>query len=623
MKNLYISLAFLIVTTVINAQTKATKKADKLFDQYEYVAAAENYLKLIDNEQSNNNYVYKQLAECYYNIFNTQEAEKYYALATQEPQEAETYYKYAQMLKANKKYEAANEQMQKFAKLAPNDMRAKAFEVTPNYINKLTQKPQVYILKELDVNSDKSDFGGVLYDNSFYFTSARNNARKEYGWSKEPFLDIYKADYNADGTFVNAQPVTELNTASHDGPVTITADGNTLYFTSDSFREKVFTKDKAKKLKLGRNNLFKATFENGKWTNITSLSFNSGAYSTSNPSVSRDGKTLYFSSDMPGSIGGVDIWKVTINSDGTYSTPQNLGSNINTEGNESFPYISDDNNTLYFASSGRQGFGGLDVFQADLAKATPAQNMGKPINTEKDDFSFTFNTAKKLGFFSSNRTGDDQIYGAQPICVTELIAQVLNEKTNEPINNANVVIIDAKNNILATLQTNPNGQASYQVPCEAEYAIQVSKDGYSSNVYQVAKTSQNQVKATLLLSPITPIITETEVILEPIYFEYNKSNITQEGAMELDKLVKVMNDNPKLVILVKSHTDNRGSDNYNLNLSERRAKSTQQYIISKSIDKARISAKGFGETEPKVSCGENCTEEQHAQNRRSEFLIVK
>ena len=278
MRNLYIALAFVILTTGSNAQTKATKKADKLFNQYEYVAAAEQYLKLTDNGQSNSNYVSKQLAECYYNMFNSQEAEKYYALATTEAQDAETYYKYAQMLKANKKYDAANEQMKKFAKLAPSDMRAKAFVENPSYITKLTEKQQVYNLKYLDVNSDKSDFGGVLYDNNFYFTSARNSARKDYGWNKEPFLDIYKSTYNPDGTFMSTEAIAELNSQFHDGPVTITADGNTMYFTSDSFREKVFIKDKKNKLKLGRNNLFKAINENGKWTNITPLPFNSADY---------------------------------------------------------------------------------------------------------------------------------------------------------------------------------------------------------------------------------------------------------------------------------------------------------------------------------------------------------
>lgn len=620
MKNLYIALSFVILTTASNAQTKETKKADKLFKQYEYVEAAAQYLKLTEKGNATN-YVYRQLAETYFNMFNSQEAEKWYALATAETQEAETYFKYAQMLKANKKYDAANLQMKKFAQLAPNDMRAKAFTENPNYLPKLNNIQQVYELKNLDVNSDQSEFGGVLYDNSFYFTSARNNARKDYGWNNEPFLDIYKADYNPNGTFMNAQAITELNSQYHDGPITITADGNTMYFTSDSFREKSFQKEN--KLKLGRNNLFRATNDNGKWTNITSLPFNSNEYSTSNPSVSRDGKTLYFSSDMPGTLGGVDIWKVAVNGDGTYGAPQNLGNKINTEGNESFPYIADDNQTLYFASSGRQGFGGLDVYQADLNKATEAQNLGSPINTEKDDFSFTFNKSKNIGFFSSNRSGNDEIYGANPICTTALMALVINEKTNLPIANAKVVVVDNKKNILSTQQTGANGEVSYSVPCDKEYTIQASKDGYVSNVYQVAKTKEMQLNTPIRLTPIEPIITEKEVILQPIYFEFNKSNITEDGAFELDKLVQVMNDNPTFVIMAKSHTDNRGNDKYNLNLSDRRAKSTVQYIISKGISQDRLSGKGFGELEPKVDCGNNCSEEEHAQNRRSEFLIVK
>jgi outer membrane protein OmpA-like peptidoglycan-associated protein/tetratricopeptide (TPR) repeat protein len=622
MRNFYITFGFVILTATINAQSKATKKADKLYSRYEYVAAAENYLKLTESGNTDP-YVYKQLADTYYNMFNAQEATKWYAKATQTAQDAETYYRYAQMLKASKQYEASNLQMQKFVKMQPNDLRAKAFVSNPDYANKIAQIEQGFTIKNLDVNTDKSEFGGVLYDNSFYYASARNTTQKDYGWDKEPFLDIYKSDYNTDGTFMNATAIAELNTQYHDGPVSISAEGKTIYFSSDSFREKSFVKDKKNKLKLSKNNLFKATSENGKWTNITPLPFNSNSYSTSNPSISRDGKTLYFSSDMPGSIGGVDIWKTTINADGTYGTPQNLGTSVNTEGTESFPFIADDNTTLYFASSGRQGLGGLDVYQVDVTKQEPALNVGQPINTETDDFSFTFNKAKNIGFFSSNRTGNDEIYGALPICTINLITQVMNEKTGEPLANSKVAVVDAKKVVLATTQTNEKGTTSYRVPCDKDYSLQISKDGYLSDVYQIAKSTQKSITTTAKLKPIEPIITETEVILQPIYFEYNKSNITQEGAVELDKLVTVLNDNPKLVILAKSHTDNRGNDQYNLNLSDRRAKSTVQYIISKGIDQARISGKGFGETELKVACGEACTEEEHAQNRRSEFLIVK
>ncbi len=622
MKNLYIALSFVIASGSIVAQNKDTQKADKLFNRYEYVTATQEYLKLVDKGKSDA-YVYKQLADTYFNMFNTAEAAKWYAKATESTQEAETYYRYAQMLKANGKYEEANKQMQKFTSLAPNDQRAKTFKENPNYVPRLLDKQKLYDVKTLEINSDKSDFGAVLYDNELYFTSARNASRKDYGWNKEPFLDLYKADYNTDGTLTNARTITELNSKYHDGPITISSDGNTAYYASDSFRESSFEKDKKNKLKLSRNNLFVVTKENGKWAKSISLPFNSKEYSTSNPSLSRDGKTLYFSSDMPGSIGGVDIWKVVVNTDGSFGTPLNLGTKVNTEGNESFPFIADDNSTLFFASSGKPGLGGLDVFQIDLSKGAEAMNLGKPVNTEKDDFAFTFNKAKNLGFLSSNRSGNDDIFGATPVCGLDVLTVVTNAKTGAILANAKVSILDDKKNVIATESSNEKGEVSYRVECEKAYSVQASKDGYESNTFAVAKSKGGQTKVDAALQPIDVIVTETEIILNPIYFEYNKSNITQEGAFELDKLVQVMKNNDKLVILAKSHTDNRGSDVYNLNLSDRRAKATVQYVISKGIAASRISGKGFGETEPKVDCKETCTEEQFAQNRRSEFLIVK
>jgi outer membrane protein OmpA-like peptidoglycan-associated protein/tetratricopeptide (TPR) repeat protein len=621
-KIFYIAISFVMASSSICAQNAATKKADKLFNRYEYVAAAEEYLKLVDNGKSDN-YVYKQLADTYYSMFNSSEAVKWYARATETSQDAETYYRYAQMLKANGKYEEANKQMQKFASLAPNDQRAKTFKENPNYIPRLLDKQKKYDVKSLEISSDKSDFGAVLYDNQLYFTSARNSARKDYGWTKEPFLDIYKADYNIDGTITNAATVSELNSKYHDGPVSISTDGNTVYFASDSFRESSFEKDKKNNLKLGRNNLFVATKDNGKWGKAISLPFNSNDYSTSSPSLSRDGKTLYFSSDMPGSLGGVDIWKVSVNADGTFGTPENLGAKVNTEGNESFPFIADDNTTLYYASSGKPGLGGLDVFSIDLSKGNEAANMGKPVNTEKDDFGFTFNKAKNLGFFASNRNGNDDIFGATPICGLEVLTIVTNAKTGAILVNASVSIVDDKKNVIATKTTNEKGEVSYDVECDKSYSIQASKDGFESNTFSVSQTKGGQTKIDAALQPIDVIVTETEIVLNPIYFEYNKSNITQEGAFELDKLVQVMKTNDKLVILAKAHTDNRGSDVYNMNLSDRRAKATRQYVLSKGIAADRISAKGMGEVEPKVDCKEACTEEQHAQNRRSEFLIVK
>jgi outer membrane protein OmpA-like peptidoglycan-associated protein len=621
MKNLYIALSLLAFSSSIVAQNKDTKVADKLFSRYEYVDALKEYQKLVDSGKADG-YVYKQIADANYNMFNTTEAIANYAKATESNQDAETYFRYAQMLKASGKYEEANKQMAKFANLAPNDLRTKEFKQNPNYVPKLMSKIPGYTTQKLDINSDKSEFGAVLYDETLYFTSARNDSRKSYGWNEEPFLDVYKSTRAESGTFSEATAVKELNSRFHDGPVTVSADGTTMYFTSDSFREKVYEKDKPNNTRLGKNNLYKATKTGETWGNITRLPFNSNLYSTSNPSLSRDGKTLYFSSNMPGSIGGVDIWKVAVDANGDFGTPENLGTKINTEGNESFPFISDDNKTLFFASSGKQGLGGLDVFQVDLSNGSEAVNLGKPVNSEKDDFAFTFNKAKNLGFLSSNREGNDDIFSATPICAVELLTVVTNAKTGAILDNAKVAILDDKNNVIATELSNAQGEVKYKVECDKAYKIQASKDGFEGNSFAVAKSKGPEAKVAAPLQPIDVIITPTEIILNPIYFEFNKSNITQQGAFELDKLVQVMKENDKLVIFAKSHTDKRGDDAYNLSLSDRRAQATVQYVISKGIAASRITGKGFGETEPKVAC-DKCSEEEHAQNRRSEFLIVK
>lgn len=619
MKNLYIVLSFFAISSSIIAQNQDTKVADKLFQRYEYVKAIKEYQKLVDDGKADG-YVFKQLADTYYNMFNTAEAIKWYAKATLTAQDAETYFRYAQMLKSNGKYEESNKQMNKFVALSPNDLRAKSFKENPNYVPKLVQGV-TYTVSPVAISSDKSDFGAVLYDKTLYFTSARNGSRKNYGWSDEPFLDVYTSIMGDSGNFSEPTPLASINHKRHDGPVTISKDGNTMYFSSDSFREGLFEKDKNNHLKLGKNNLFVATKSGDTWANIKPLPFNSKDYSLSNPSLSRDGKTLYFSSNMPGSIGGVDIWKVSVNGN-EFGKPENLGSKVNTEGNESFPFIADDNTTLYFASTGKPGLGGLDIFQIDLVKGTEAVNMGKPLNTEKDDFYFTFNKEKNIGFLSSNRNGNDDIFLATPVCAVDLLVTVTNAKTGEILADAKVAILDAKNNIISTETSNSKGEVNFKIECDTPYSVQASKEGFEGNVFAVAKSKGPTAKLPAPLQPIDVIITPTQIILQPIYFDYDKSNITQQGAFELDKLVQVMKSNDKLVIFAKSHTDSRGSDNYNLTLSDRRAQATVQYVISKGISADRITGKGFGESEPVVPCNP-CTEEEYAKNRRSEFLIVK
>ena len=623
MKRLYILLSCVLVsTTTLNAQNKKTESADKLFQKFEYVESAKEYLKLVDKGE-NDPYVYKQLADAYYNMYNPEESAKWYAKVVETSQEAETYFRYSQMLKALGKYEDSNKQMAVFAKKAPSDHRAKDFNQNPGYLPKLLNKQKTFNVNALEINSTGSDFGAVLTnDNTLYFTSSRNKSKRTDGWNDEPYLDIYKSTWNPDKTFSKPEEVLELNTRWHDGPVTISSDGNTMYFSRDSHGEKEFEKDKKLNAKFSQVYLYKATKQGDKWTNITSLPFNAKDHSNSSPSLSKDGNTLYFSSNMAGSVGLTDIWKVALNTDGTYGTPENMGTKINTEGKEQFPQITEDN-VLYFASNGHIGLGGLDIYMIDLKTNNQIENLGKPVNSEKDDFAFSFNTTKNAGFFSSNRTGADNIYWANPVCGVEALIVVTDAKTGALLSGARVSILDAKKNVLETQTTTPSGEITFPVDCNTPYSIQAAKDGYESGVFAIAATNGGKVKVAAPLNPIENIIKVNEVVLNEVNFEFDKFNITADGAFELDKLVQAMKSSPTMEILVKAHTDNRGSDQYNMNLSDRRAKSSVQYVISKGIDKSRISGKGYGESEPKVDCKENCTEEEHAENRRSEFLIIK
>ncbi|UOX33631.1 OmpA family protein [Flavobacterium sediminilitoris] len=623
MKRNCIRIGFLLAITMSFAQNKTTQKADKLFESYQYVNAIEEYLTIANKEEPNQ-YVFKQLGDSYYNLNNYEAAAKWYAKAVETKKvDAETYYHYAQTLKSQGKYKEANAQMDVFAYMIPNDIRAIEHKKNPNYIPSLANKSKLFDVLDTAISSkEANDFGAYLTnDNTLYFVSTRNSSGKTDKWNNQPYLDIFKIIRNSDGTLSESTPVNELNTPYHDGPVTISADGKTMFFARDGHSTGNFVKNKNTNVKVGQQGLYKAILIDGKWSQVEPLPFNSTAYSVSSPSLSKDGKTLYFASNMVGGLGESDIWKVEVQENG-FGTPINLGTSVNTPGKENFPFITDDNE-LYFASSGKQGFGGLDIFKIDLNKSEEAINLGKPVNTEKDDFSFSVNKKLNIGYFSSNRNGFDAIYSATPVCKAQTIVLITDSKTGYKLSNANVAILDNKGNIITTQKSDSQGKVIYDVECDLNYTIKATLEHYEIADASLKNTVSGINNVNIEMVPEEVIITETEVLLNDVYFDFNKSNITDRGATELDKLVRVMLKNPIMVIQVKSHTDSKGNKNYNLKLSERRAQSTVQYIISKGIDKDRISGKGYGSTMPKINCDSNCTDEQHAQNRRSEFIIVK
>ena len=622
----FILLLFIAGTSIstLEAQINKTKKADKLFDKLEFIKASEEYLKLI-KEIPGDYYITKRLAESYYNIFDTQNAEKWYNKIVDKG-ESEIMYRYAQMLKANGKYAESNLWMNNFSEKKPYDSRAIAFRNSPNYIDKIIEKGKKFNIQNLAINSEFSDFGSTLYDNRLYFVSARNEDRKSYSWTNEPFLDIYSSFVNEKGSFLDPEMLKELNSKYHEGIITFSDDGKTAYFTRESYFEKEFQKNEFNKIKYSQLYIFKATKLNDKWISFETLPFNDKNYSNKNPVLDSKAGYLYFSSNMPGGFGLYDIYRSKIGEDGTLGEPENLGQKINTEGQEAFPSIED--NILYFSSDGHLGLGGLDVFYSKNidGKWSNARNVGIPVNSGADDFSFFINGDN--GFVSSNRAGgvgNDDIYAIKkikPLCDILFEVIVKDAKTDQALNSALTSISDETGIINNSKTTSSDGLAEFILECEDEFKLVVAKEEYDSKIIDIKLSDIDPPILEVSLDPIEKLIIDDKIELNPIYFEFDKFNITYDAAFELDKLVEIMKKYPEMIIRAESHTDSRGPSSYNKLLSERRAKSTVQYVISKGIDENRISGFGIGEENPEIDCSSGCSNDQHAKNRRSEFIIV-
>ena len=633
-------------------QNRSTKKADKLFDRFEYVKAAKEYLKIANDGADN--YVIGRLADCYYNIFSTREAEKWYSKIINEDPDIEVIFRYSQMLKANGKYKESNIWMSKFAEMKPYDTRAISFRNTPNYIDKIIEKGKRFNLQNLeDVNTISSDYGAFTFDNNLYLTSGRkqkgrqNKKYNNYTEDEEYVLDVYKYDV-INKVYLNETPFDDINTKYHEGIIAFNSSGDTMYFARETYYSKSFYKDSivkngSTKKQVSVINLYRATRCTKKeitWKNngncnfndgwdIKKLEFNSAFFSIKNPALSCDGKTLYYSSDMPGGYGNYDIYKSELKEDGTIGSPINLGQKINTEEQEVFPYMCCDN-TLYFSSNGHLGLGGLDVFYSKNIdnKWSNVRNVGIPVNSNSDDFAFKMDEECTNGFISSNRpggVGSDDIYAIKkikPLCDLLLESIIVDSETNLPINSAITSVTDGTGIINNTKETNEEGIVEFIFECQDEIQFMVSKEGYESKMIDIKLLDIDPPLLKVKLDPIEELIVEEKIQLNPIYFEFDKSNITNQAAFELDKLVAIMKKYPEMVIKAESHTDSRGPASYNKLLSERRAKSTAQYVISKGIDESRITGIGKGEEDPEIDCSKGCKKDEYAKNRRSEFIIV-
>ena len=720
----------LILFYQANAQstTSVNKRADKLYNQFNFSSAAKIYLHIVKKDATN--VAAKQKLADAYRLMNRSDLSEiwYGQLANTPNTDIINKFYYAQALRNNGKYDEAKQYYSEYAAVSdPNDRRSQEILKGISVVGLLDKDNPAYTIQCLSINTPQSDFGPCMYKDQLLFASNRENdiiVKRTDVWTKMPFLQIYVSDVDSNNNC--SKPVLfnsgKANGRFHEGPVAIDQSLNDMYITRSNYMKKpVKSSDETVKLKI-----FRLVFNTAanKWGEkiINDFPYNSDQYSCAHPTISRDGQELYFASDMPGGLGGSDIY-VCKKDGGIWGKPQNL-KEINTPGEEMFPFISEDG-TLYFASNGHFGLGGLDVYQIKKVgdKWGKLANLGAPVNSSKDDFAYVENGAGSKGYFTSNRTGgigDDDIYsftkeglkicgeviddatkakldmatvklydgtvlkktiqtdenGAfcfevepnkkfvlvaskQDYMTNDLLVDVktqtqnvqiplkkstgihldvlvIDAKTKLPIYASDVKLINQKTNEEAPKTTDANGRTSYELEVETDYKIIASKDLGSSSIEQYFNNSTTfntrgtktpaKFDITIELRKEKPGI---GIKIPDIYYDLDKYNIRPDAAKELDKIVKILKDNPTMEIELSSHTDCRSSARYNMWLSAKRAEAAVNYIIRQGIIPYRMVAAGYGETRLLNDCAcepdnnSPCSEEEHQMNRRTEFKILK
>lgn len=754
-----LGFALTLLTLNLFAQSARLRSANRAFDDYSYADAVRGYEEFIRNDKKADPVERKEalekLAYSYRRLQDTRNAERIYAELVEKFPDADSrnYLYYAQALASNSKYRESQRMYSKYAEAQSADLRGRKFTVTYMDMNRFYKDSAMYRVEYLPVNSRQADFSPMYYKGGLVFVSARAESgviKRVFNWNQTPFLDLYFApdtsalkgvrevyrnstaslsgaakDGNS-GTLSEAASTSEdlplpttkaekfsrtLNTKYHEGPASFFKDYTKVVFTRNNYNS-----GKAKKSSDGVNKLklYIADQKNKDWGNVKELPFNNNDFSCGHPALSPDDTKLYFVSDMPGGYGGTDIYVVEYNG-GQWSTPVNLGKEVNTEGNEMFPFI-DSGGNLYFASDGHEGLGGLDIFYAELKDGIAykgVQNLGAPINSEKDDFGLITDKDRGTGYFSSNRAkgvSDDNLYSFRRTC-RPLDILVYDAKTGAPIEGADVRIVKngsnqdiqqtgidgstkicleaqtdydfkaikegyATNNVLfstmtqsskpqmsvsiylnksentilrgtvkrevnqspqegvkvtlrdektgkeKTVVTGPDGGYEFEVDPNRNYALRAEGDELATNEQPINKNKKNKRK--VVESDLSMYGTGDVFTLDNIYYDLDKFFIRPEAARELDKVVALMKKYPTMMIELRSFTDSRASDTYNLRLSERRARAAFDYLVRKGITPSRLEARGYGEAELVNDCsnGVDCAESDHRLNRRTEFKIL-
>ena len=696
MKKVTIVLFTLFTVFTINAQNQHLKRANKYFERTFYAEAIPLYEKAVKEGESFE--TIKNLADSYYYLNNMEKASVNYRYLLKNYRKFvdETYYiKYANTLKAIGKYKNAHNLLRNYYK-KKNKEKLSALIKEIEYLENIEALGQRFAIENLGINTAESEFGAIQKGDSIIFAAPRKEVYgKRFGWNGQNYLDIYKTHVNKIylGDSVVLPFSGKINSKLHESNIIFTKDGKTAYFTRNNL---VKGKRKTDTKKVTHVQLYRARFINGEWQYISSLPFNSDDFSTEHPALSVDEKTLYFASDMPNGFGSFDLYSVTINYDGSFSKPKNLGPTINTENKEQFPFVSDDNK-LYFSSDGHPSFGSLDVFVSKISETSFSKpdNVGFPVNSGYDDFAFNINPKTKEGYFSSNRIGGkggDDIYKIveeKPLKIQEcqqFISGIITDiDTDVLLSNALVLLIDEEGKELNRYITDNNGNFLFTIKCKASYVVKASKEGYTKEqkTIIVKKERNKNNDASLALKSLATIAKEkreaselkklkerealalkqakeqaqkikdkeklkvaiakkkediianekdiekekNRVVIktDEINFDYKLWYLRRDSKKAIDKVITLMKKYPEMIVEVGTHSDIRGNNRYNLELSQKRATSVRMYFMEKGIEPDRISAVGYGETKPLIKCKteDSCTEEQHEVNRRCEFIVVK
>jgi len=631
----------------------------------------------------------------------------------------EDLFAFAEQLRANGKYTEALEWYGTYAAARPEDPRAQAYLKSPGLFDRLLRDSTSSSVRTVPINSPQADLGVGVLGELLLFSSARGDGaggKRSYAWDEEPFLNLYSAFLKGGSAEEPMVMRRDVNSRYHDGMAAYDSLAKRMYFTRNNFQRGKRTTNAQGELNLGiyYTDVVPGEFGQPEWGPVLPFEHNNPEHNLGHPALSHDGGTLFFVSDRPGGAGGTDIWYCE-NTGGRWGEPRNMGPRINTAGNEMFPHLGRDS-TLYFASNGHPGLGGMDLFRTRLSAAGPGNvfNLGYPINTRHNDHGL-FLIDDSVGFFASDRPGgmgSDDIYGCTigPQTI-HLAGKVIDSQTREPIEGATILLKDAKGQHVKRfqLETEPGGRfkidvehheryllvatrngyfqkeipiatnsdhledivvelvkydyaaegivmhgeteaplsgarvwisdgqdktlgevvtgadGKYQFPLEpdSDYRIRVEKEGFFKQSVRIS--TKGKPSAVIYTDfRLFPLVVDQVVRLENILYDFGKHAIRPDAALELDKLVATLEDNPSVRIELSSHTDCKGKDAYNMALSERRAKAAVDYIISKGISKDRILSKGYGKTKPVEKCAScaDCTEEQNQRNRRTEFKVL-